>query len=200
MTKILPLSDIIILRQIFKNLNLKTVFTNGCFDILHIGHTRYLQQAKDLGNCLIVGINSDRAVRELKGNTRPVTPEAERAEIIAALECVNLVFIYDDISPYEAIKAIVPDFLVKGADWSIDQIIGRDIVEAAGGEVATIPFVEGHSSSLLIKKVMYPLITLDARLALNLNGSCSGCAGITALQARNMNWPDHCLNCGRRYE
>jgi D-glycero-beta-D-manno-heptose 1-phosphate adenylyltransferase len=178
MTKILPLSDIVIIRKLYSDLDLKVVFTNGCFDILHIGHTRYLQKARELGDKLIVGINSDRSVREIKGSTRPVIPEAERAEVLAALECVSLVFIYDDLTPFYVIKEIVPDILVKGADWAVNDIIGKDVVEAAGGEVVTIPFIDGHSSSMIIKKVMYPLITLDAKISINKRG------GVMAINER----------------
>ena len=129
------------------------VFTNGVFDLLHVGHVRYLTQARALGDALVVAINSDRAVRELKGADRPVFEEAERAEILAALRVVDYVVVFDDISPRSLIGELLPDVLVKGGDYDLDQIHGREEVEAAGGKVISLPFVEGSSTTALIQKI-----------------------------------------------
>jgi D-beta-D-heptose 7-phosphate kinase/D-beta-D-heptose 1-phosphate adenosyltransferase len=129
------------------------VFTNGVFDLLHPGHVRYLQHARSLGDALIVGVNSDRSVRANKGPTRPVTPEAERAEILAALACVDAVAIFDAETPADIIKRIQPDVLVKGADWAADAIVGRDTVEARGGKVVRVEIEPGWSTSSIIEKV-----------------------------------------------
>jgi rfaE bifunctional protein nucleotidyltransferase chain/domain len=129
------------------------VFTNGVFDLLHPGHIRYLQEARREGDALIVGVNSDRSVREIKGPERPITPDAERAEILAALACVDAVFIFDEADPGRVIERLQPDVLAKGADWAADRIIGRDVVEARGGRVVRIPLAEGYSSSAIIKKI-----------------------------------------------
>jgi rfaE bifunctional protein nucleotidyltransferase chain/domain len=129
------------------------VFTNGVFDLLHPGHLRYLQHARQLGDALIVGINSDRSVRAVKGPDRPITPETERAEILAALECVDAVTIFDEETPFAIISAIQPDVLVKGADWAADAIVGRDVVEARGGRVVRANVQEGYSTSSMIKKI-----------------------------------------------
>jgi len=131
----------------------KVVFTNGCFDLLHVGHVRYLREARERGDVLVIGVNSDASVRAIKGPPRPVQPEADRAEILASLECVDYVTIFDEETPAELIAAIVPDVLVKGGDWPRDQIVGRDTVEAAGGTVTTIPLVEGRSTSELLKRL-----------------------------------------------
>jgi rfaE bifunctional protein nucleotidyltransferase chain/domain len=133
------------------------VFTNGVFDLLHPGHVRYLQQARRLGDALIVGVNSDRSARSSKGESRPITPEAERAEILAALETVDAVVIFDEDTPYEAIKAIEPDVLVKGADWAADAIVGRDLVEARGGRVVRVPVEQGHSTTAIVKRIKQSL-------------------------------------------
>jgi rfaE bifunctional protein nucleotidyltransferase chain/domain len=129
------------------------VFTNGVFDLLHVGHLRYLQQARALGDALIVGINSDRSVRAIKGPSRPVTPEHERAEILAALECVDAVVVFDEETPHDLIAALLPDVLVKGADWAADAIVGRDIVEARGGRVVRVPIEPGHSTSAILERI-----------------------------------------------
>ncbi len=152
--KLKTLPEIIRLRNRFRELGKKVVFTNGCFDLLHVGHVRYLNEARRLGDALIVGINSDRSVREIKGESRPIVPEAERAEVIAALASVDYVFVFDDPTPKQVIDAIVPDVLVKGADWGISEIVGRDTVEKAGGAVLNIPLVEGSSTTEIIRKVV----------------------------------------------
>ena len=131
----------------------RVVFTNGVFDLLHPGHLRYLQQAKELGDALIVGVNSDRSVRLNKGEGRPIHAEAERAEILAALQVVDVVVVFDDETPHEVIAAVQPDVLVKGADWPEDGIVGRDIVEARGGVVVRVPVESGYSTSLIIEKI-----------------------------------------------
>ncbi|MDT4969078.1 MAG: D-beta-D-heptose 7-phosphate kinase / D-beta-D-heptose 1-phosphate adenosyltransferase [Acidobacteriota bacterium] len=131
----------------------RLVFTNGCFDILHVGHVRYLQRARELGDALLVAINSDRTVRELKGSARPVMNQDERAEILAALGSVDYVTIFDDVSPRALIAEVLPDVLVKGGDYQIDEIHGREEVEAAGGSVIALPFIEGASTSSIIERV-----------------------------------------------
>jgi len=136
-----------------KSQNKKIVFTNGCFDILHIGHTRYLHAAREFGDRLIVAVNSDRSVRSIKGPGRPVLNQEERIEILAALESVDLVVIFDQDDPLKVIKYLVPDVLVKGGDWKEDDIIGADVVKKAGGKVLTIPFISGYSSSQIIKRI-----------------------------------------------
>ncbi|HEY2547046.1 MAG TPA: D-glycero-beta-D-manno-heptose 1-phosphate adenylyltransferase [Candidatus Acidoferrum sp.] len=131
----------------------RIVFTNGCFDLLHPGHIGSLEQARALGDVLIVGLNSDASVRELKGAGRPVLPERERAEILAALECVDAVVIFDQPTPRELIARLLPDVLVKGGDWPGDQIVGRQEVEAAGGRVISVPVVPGHSTTAILRKI-----------------------------------------------
>ena len=129
------------------------VFTNGVFDLLHPGHLRYLQQARQLGDALIVGLNSDRSVRANKGPERPITPENERAEILEALACVDAVVVFDEETPHDLIAAVQPDVLVKGADWAENAIIGRDIVEARGGRVVRAAVEPGYSTTEIIKKI-----------------------------------------------
>ena len=131
----------------------RVVFTNGVFDLLHPGHVRYLQQARALGDALIVGLNSDRSVRRVKGAGRPVTPEGERAEILAALDCVDAVVVFDEDTPHAIISAVQPDVLVKGADWAENAVVGRDIVEARGGRVIRVPVEAGYSTSAIVEKV-----------------------------------------------
>ena len=129
------------------------VFTNGVFDLLHPGHVRYLTQARALGDTLIVGLNADDSVRRNKGPARPITPQAERAEILAALECVDAVVIFPEDTPADIVRALQPDVLVKGADWPADQIVGRDTVEGRGGKVVRIPLEPGHSTSSLVERI-----------------------------------------------
>jgi D-beta-D-heptose 7-phosphate kinase/D-beta-D-heptose 1-phosphate adenosyltransferase len=131
----------------------RVVFTNGVFDLMHPGHVRYLQAARMEGDALIVGLNSDRSVRAYKGPSRPITPEGERAEILAALGCVDGVVIFDEQTPDGIIRDIQPDVLVKGADWAADAIVGRDIVEARGGRVIRMPIERGWSTSAIIEKI-----------------------------------------------
>ena len=131
----------------------KIVFTNGVFDLLHPGHVRYLQDARRLGDVLVVGVNSDRSVRGNKGPERPITPEGERAEILAGLACVDAVVIFDEPTPAEIIRRVQPDILVKGADWGPDNIVGRDTVEGRGGRVIRMELSPGYSTTDLIRKV-----------------------------------------------
>ena len=129
------------------------VFTNGVFDLLHPGHVRYLQEARRQGDALIVAINSNRSVGAVKGEGRPIVPEAERAEIVAALASVDAVVVFDEDTPHRIISKLQPDVLVKGADWPADRIVGRDIVEGRGGRVVRIPIAEGYSTSAIIGKI-----------------------------------------------
>jgi D-glycero-beta-D-manno-heptose 1-phosphate adenylyltransferase len=129
------------------------VFTNGVYDLLHPGHLRYLQRARSLGDALIVGVNSDASVRAIKGPSRPVTPQDERAEIIGALACVDAVVVFDEETPHDLIAAIQPDILVKGADWADEAIVGRDIVEARGGRVVRVEIEPGYSTTSIINKI-----------------------------------------------
>jgi rfaE bifunctional protein nucleotidyltransferase chain/domain len=129
------------------------VFTNGVYDLLHPGHVRYLKAARALGDALIVGVNSDRSVRAIKGPTRPITNENERAEILSALACVDAAVVFDEDTPAEIIKAIQPDVLVKGADWAADAIVGRETVEARGGRVVRMPIEEGWSTTGIVSKI-----------------------------------------------
>jgi D-glycero-beta-D-manno-heptose 1-phosphate adenylyltransferase len=131
----------------------RVVFTNGCFDLLHPGHIRSLEAARALGDVLIVGINSDESVKALKGPTRPVIPEQERAEILASLECVDAVLIFPEPTPQKLIASLLPDILVKGGDWASQQIVGRDEVEAAGGRVEQVDVVQGYSTTEILKKI-----------------------------------------------
>jgi D-beta-D-heptose 7-phosphate kinase/D-beta-D-heptose 1-phosphate adenosyltransferase len=129
------------------------VFTNGVFDLLHPGHLRYLRHARSLGDALIIGLNSDRSVRANKGPARPITPEHERAEILSALDCVDGVVIFDQETPFELIRAVQPDVLVKGADWAEDAIVGRDVVEARGGRVVRVPIEPGYSTTAILGRI-----------------------------------------------
>jgi D-beta-D-heptose 7-phosphate kinase/D-beta-D-heptose 1-phosphate adenosyltransferase len=129
------------------------VFTNGVFDILHPGHVRYLEQARQLGDGLIVGVNSDESVRRNKGPDRPITPAAERAEILSALACVDRVTIFDEDTPLDTIAALRPDVLAKGADWAADAIVGREIVEARGGKVIRVTLEKGYSTTTIIARI-----------------------------------------------
>jgi D-beta-D-heptose 7-phosphate kinase/D-beta-D-heptose 1-phosphate adenosyltransferase len=131
----------------------KIVFTNGCFDLLHIGHIRYLQQARSLGDILVVGINSDTSVRAIKGPTRPIQNQSDRAEILAALECVSYTTIFSEQTPLELIKKICPHILVKGGDWQPAQIVGSDFILARGGAVRSLQFVAGRSTTNIVENM-----------------------------------------------
>jgi D-beta-D-heptose 7-phosphate kinase/D-beta-D-heptose 1-phosphate adenosyltransferase len=131
----------------------KVVFTNGCFDLLHPGHIRSLEAARALGDVLIVGMNSDESVRTLKGRGRPVIPAQERAEILASLECVDAVVIFDELTPQRVVAELLPDILVKGGDWPGNQIVGREEVEAAGGKVVLVDVLEGYSTTEILRRI-----------------------------------------------
>lgn len=148
------IEELIAIRNDLKLQNKKVVFTNGVFDILHAGHVDYLSKAKEKGDVLIVGLNSDSSVRRIKGELRPIVPQHERAFIISSLKPVDYVVIFDEDTPHEVINKLVPDVLVKGADWSIEKIVGREIVEANGGKVETIQFVNDQSTTNIIKTVL----------------------------------------------
>ncbi|MEJ2108869.1 MAG: D-glycero-beta-D-manno-heptose 1-phosphate adenylyltransferase [Acidobacteriota bacterium] len=152
--KFKTLDEIVHLREQWAASNESLVFTNGCFDILHVGHVRYLNQARTLGDRLVVAVNSDRSVRGIKGSSRPLIPERERMEVLGALQCVDFVFLFDDPTPERIIKALVPDVLVKGSDWDLADVVGRSVVEGNGGSVLTIPVVEGVSTSAIIQTVL----------------------------------------------
>lgn len=151
--KIKTLPELVPIISILRSAGRKIVFTNGCFDILHTGHTRYLAAAHALGDLLIVAVNSDASVRTIKGEKRPINSEAERAEALAALAAVDYVTIFSEPDPYNVIATLQPDVLVKGGDWPLDKIIGRDIVEGRGGKVVTIPYIDGASTSGIIEKI-----------------------------------------------
>ena len=151
--KILSRQELLNERARLRNVGQKLVFTNGVFDIMHVGHVRYLQQARELGDALVVAVNSDASVRKLKGEGRPLTTENDRAEILAALACVDYVTIFDDISPRSLIAELLPDVLVKGGDYALDQIHGREEVESAGGRVVSLPFVEGISTTGMLSRI-----------------------------------------------
>ena len=145
------------LRRIIQDLKAKgkrIIFTNGCFDLLHIGHIRYLEEAKSLGDILVVGVNSDNSVRSLKGPNRPILSEEERAEILSGLECVDYVTIFDEPTPFNLISLLLPHVLVKGGDWTKEETVGWETVERTGGEVVILSFVEGASTSHLIETIL----------------------------------------------
>ena len=137
----------------YRGENKKLVFTNGCFDVLHVGHTRYLREAKALGDVLIVGLNSDSSVAKLKGSERPIVPEEERREMLLALESVDEVFIFEEETPLSLIENISPDVLVKGGDWPLEEIVGYEHVSSNGGEVRSLSFFDGHSTTNIIEKI-----------------------------------------------
>jgi D-beta-D-heptose 7-phosphate kinase/D-beta-D-heptose 1-phosphate adenosyltransferase len=154
--KILTAEEMLAERERLRAMGRRVVFTNGVFDLLHVGHVRYLAQARGLGDRLVVAINSDRSVRELKGPERPVFGQNERAEILAALRNVDYVVVFDNVSPRSLISQLLPDVLVKGGDYQLDQIDGREEVEAAGGRVISLQFVDGVSTTTLIKRMKKP--------------------------------------------
>ena len=150
---VLTLDDAARLAAAHQKAGRRVVFTNGVFDLLHPGHVRYLTAARALGDALIVGVNSDRSVRANKGPGRPIMPERERAEMLAALACVDAVAVFDEDTPAEIIRRIQPDVLVKGADWAADAIVGRDTVKARGGRVVRVPVEQGWSTSAIVEKI-----------------------------------------------
>lgn len=152
-TKVLSLEELLSERARLRSQGKRVVFTNGVFDLLHVGHVRYLEHARSFGDVLIVALNSDRSVKELKGRNRPLINQSERAEIVAGLRSVSYVTIFDDVSPRRLIAKLLPDVLVKGGDYDLDQIHGREEVEAAGGKVVSLPFVPGASTSSIIERM-----------------------------------------------
>jgi rfaE bifunctional protein nucleotidyltransferase chain/domain len=152
--KIKPADELSKISFDLKKKGKKVVFTNGCFDLLHPGHLHYLIDAKGMGDVLIVGINSDDSIRKIKGEMRPLTPERDRLEMLAGLECVDFVTSFSEPDPHRLISLIKPDLLVKGGDWGVDQIIGKDIVEKEGGKVVSIPLSPGYSTTKLIEKIV----------------------------------------------
>lgn len=151
-----PLAGLLAERREWRAAGRRVVFTNGCFDLLHAGHVRLLEAARAQGDLLVVGLNSDASVRRLKGPARPVLPEAERAEALRALEAVDRVVVYGEDTPLETIRALVPDVLVKGADWAPGTIVGADVVEAAGGRVVRVELLTGRSTTGLIERTRHP--------------------------------------------
>ena len=151
---VLDISQLSSIVDSLKQAGKRIVFTNGCFDIIHVGHVRYLKEARSLGDVLVVGLNSDESVRAIKGMNRPIVPQGERAEVLSSLRDVDYVVIFYEPDPYNTIAALRPDILVKGGDWSIENIIGRDIVESYGGKVCSIPFIEGASSTNIIESII----------------------------------------------
>lgn len=157
---VLEISDLKKLREQFKSEGKSLVFTNGCFDILHKGHITYLNEAKSLGDYLVVGVNADLSVKKLKGNDRPVNNENDRALLLDNLKPVDFVIIFNEETPYEVIKEILPDFLVKGGDWKAEEIVGYDIVTANGGKVVSLQFVKDYSTTGILKKIIAPKASL----------------------------------------
>jgi rfaE bifunctional protein nucleotidyltransferase chain/domain len=153
-TKIKSIQELRPLLDILRAAGKKIVFTNGCFDLIHTGHTRYLAIAHSFGDILVVAVNNDPSVRAIKGAKRPINSHQERAETLAALESVDYVTIFDELDPHRVISALQPDVLVKGGDWPIEKIIGRDVVEARGGKVVNVPYVEGASTTGIIEKIL----------------------------------------------
>ncbi len=153
MGKVATLKELLRIRKDLKNSRKKVVFTNGCFDILHRGHVEYLANAKALGDVLIVGVNSDASVKRIKGDGRPIVDVEDRTHVLAALASVDYVCVFDEDTPYNIISQLVPDILVKGADWPLEKVVGRDVVEAAGGSVKTIEFLPHRSTSRIIEKI-----------------------------------------------
>ena len=151
--KIKALDDLISIVRQAKSGGRTTVFTNGCFDILHSGHVKLLEKCREAGDVLVVGLNSDRSVGRLKGPGRPIVPQDQRAQVVAALESVDYVVVFDELDPLAVITAIVPDVLIKGGDWTPDTIIGRDVVEAAGGKVFAIALMDGVSTTAISEKI-----------------------------------------------
>jgi len=145
------------LTRLIKNLKARgkrIIFTNGCFDLLHVGHVRYLEEAKALGDVLVIGVNSDSSVRKIKGPGRPILPVEERVEILSGLGCVDYVAVFDELDPLKLITSLQPNVLAKGGDWTKEQIVGGEVVEKSGGEVIIIPLVQGVSTSNLIETIL----------------------------------------------
>lgn len=156
----MPRNKLVSLQKLKKHIGIarkkgKTIaFTNGCFDIIHAGHVRYLNKAKSLGDILVIGLNSDSSVKKIKGEKRPIVPQRERAEVLSGLEAVDYVVLFNEPTPIKPIKAVLPDILVKGADWASHEIVGADAVKAAGGKIKRVKLVEGRSTTNIIKKIL----------------------------------------------
>ena len=159
--KILSLDQAVRWREACKEKQQRVVFTNGCFDLLHRGHVAYLQEARLLGDALVVGLNDDASVRRLKGPGRPLMAQQDRACLLAALQMVDVVCMFPEDTPLALIQALQPDVLVKGGDYQLDQIVGRDVVEAYGGQVTTLPFLEGYSTTELVEKIVKQFFMLQ---------------------------------------
>jgi len=140
--------------RLASSLGSRIVFTNGCFDILHVGHIRYLSEAKALGDVLVVGVNSDSSVRRLKGELRPIVPEVERVELLESLRCVDHALVFEEDTPLNLIEAVRPDVLVKGGDWPVEKIVGHEFVATYGGKTLSLPFVEGASTTSIVEKIL----------------------------------------------
>ncbi|MEN3038036.1 MAG: D-glycero-beta-D-manno-heptose 1-phosphate adenylyltransferase [Candidatus Kryptonium sp.] len=154
MGKVVSINEIVKIKNELKSQGKKIVFTNGCFDILHRGHVEYLAKAKELGDVLIVGLNSDSSVRQIKGEGRPIVPQDDRAFILSNLAFVDYVVIFEEPTPYDLISKIIPDILVKGSDWSVENVVGREIVEANGGRVVLIELTPNRSTTNIIKTIV----------------------------------------------
>lgn len=154
LNKIKTIPELRPLLEILRGTGKTIVFTNGCFDLIHTGHVRYLARARSYGDLLIVAVNSDASVRQLKGEKRPINAQADRAETLAALESVDFVTIFDELDPHRVISELLPDVLVKGGDWPVEKIIGRDVVEARGGKVISAGFIEGASTTGIIERIV----------------------------------------------
>jgi rfaE bifunctional protein nucleotidyltransferase chain/domain len=152
--KIKTSSELLPLLGILRSSGKKIVFTNGCFDLIHTGHTRYLAKARSFGDILIVAVNSDASVRGIKGDKRPINAEADRMETLAALESVDFVTLFSEPDPFRIISELQPDVLVKGGDWPVEKIIGRDVVETRGGRVVSVGYIEGASTTGIIEKIL----------------------------------------------
>ena len=152
--KIISLDDLTRLRYTHKILDKTVVFTNGCFDILHAGHVSYLEQAKELGDILILGLNSDQSVKRLKGNNRPIIPEGQRALLLAALESIDFVVLFEEDTPEHLLQTLLPDILVKGGDYDLSTIVGADLIISNGGKVQALPFVDGFSTTNIIENIL----------------------------------------------
>ncbi len=151
--KVKTLENLKVISQKLKKQRKKIVFTNGCFDILHVGHVRYLRKAKAYGDILVVGVNNDSSVRKIKGKSRPLVVLQDRLEVLAALECIDYLVTFSETTPAKVIQVLKPDILVKGSDYKLDEIVGRDFVESTGGRVVTIPLVKNKSTTAFIKKI-----------------------------------------------
>ncbi|WP_456324459.1 D-glycero-beta-D-manno-heptose 1-phosphate adenylyltransferase [Desulfonauticus submarinus] len=152
MDKLIGLNEFLNLKKKFKHKTI--VFTNGCFDILHPGHVDYLSKAKQLGDILVIGLNSDSSIRRIKGSKRPINSEKDRARVLSALSCVDFIIIFQEDTPYKLISKIQPDILVKGGDWPVEKIVGRDVVLKKGGKVLNIKLLEGYSTTKIIENIL----------------------------------------------